>query len=681
VAVVLLAIALFSFGADRLFRFDRPQRVLMLVIAAGVLGWLLYRHFWRRLRRLPSDTQLCRAVENASPGLRRKLLSAFEFAQSERWGELGYSMALVADNARTGLEAAAQSSFGTALDRTRNRQHAALLAAVLAAGVALGLAFPWHTATWFQRNILLADVSWPKQTHLLVPGLRDGGLMVPEGGDLDLMIEASGLAPSVVTLEIKEGRRGFTEQLVRVGERHFRMSLKHIVAPLRFRLRGGDDITPWIPVSVMPRPKLVAMELTYAPPAYTEEGELPLDLSKSVLTVLAGGRLALEGTSTKRLKSVDCLGPGTVSTPAAVKAGTGFTATIEGQAVTSGVYEVALTDTDGLASEPHPRFTLRVASDKLPRIRLKPYGIGEMITPTADIPLDIVFRDDYAVTRATLVYPALLEAETSNTVRSAALTAFKGCRGDAPHTHRHVIAAETLELAIDEHLAFHVEGWDNDAYTGPKRGKSNTISLRVVPPDVMRYEMLRREEVQRRVFEGQLKRQQDLVKMAEEIAKAAPEEHARYVRKLRDAEKQQALIAKRIDAVRQAFEQLRLEMIHNKLEAPDSVLCRAMRNDVVRPVGILVEREVPEAVGLLAAAGRRAGEEDFLAERLMPALEKQKEIELKMTRVLTSMRRFEGYQEAVRLLQGLIGIQRNVREETQKAQEELLRRLLEGAEP
>src|SRR5262245_13122009 len=91
---------------DWFFRMDRSQRLVMLVLIAGSLGWFLYRRLIRPLSLSSSDDALALQVEAGNRGLGEGLISALQLARISDVQSRGMSPVLVRAAILSGAQAA-----------------------------------------------------------------------------------------------------------------------------------------------------------------------------------------------------------------------------------------------------------------------------------------------------------------------------------------------------------------------------------------------------------------------------------------------------------------------------------------------------------------------------------------------------------------------------------------------
>src|SRR5688572_12658666 len=119
---------------DWMFRLDRAQRLVMLVLMASAVGWLIYRRLVRPLSASTSDDALALQVEQGNKHLGQSMISALQLSRMEDVESKGMSPALVRKTVISGAIAAENVNFASVLaggDFARNVGLLALAAVVL----------------------------------------------------------------------------------------------------------------------------------------------------------------------------------------------------------------------------------------------------------------------------------------------------------------------------------------------------------------------------------------------------------------------------------------------------------------------------------------------------------------------------------------------------------------------
>jgi len=678
----LLALAAADLAIDWYFRMDFAQRAMSLGLCLLLLAVLAYRRLLRPLARPLEDDALVLRVEDRNRELGQSLISAVQFSRGIDAEALGVSPAMVRATIDQGTAAATTVDFTSVLDSPRFRRNLLLVLAALAALLGLGVAV---TTTgpmwiWFDRNVLLGELEWPQDTYLSLKGVEDNRLLLPRGDDWEQVVEVQGVVPSLVHLDYKP--KGWssrvTEQMGQVGDRNFHTLFKNVLDTFEFRVRGGDAQTRWINVELIERPTVENLELKLTPPAYAGIKPEVLPPGKGPYYALKGSRLEISGTASKDLSAARLLIGEQPHGEVQITAGRQFSTVIEPGALSAQTYSIELTDADRWQSKRPARFAMKIRPDRDPTVKAKLDGISGLIVPGARVPLACTLADDFAVTRAVLVYR--WRSDTSDQTGSSGeleLDELKSQYGKAKIVHRYPFETGPLGLQVGSTLSFHVEAVDNDTVSGPKSGKSDEFAVKVVTEEELRGDLLRREKEQRLEVERLLKDQEDLLTDCRAILatvqnkKDMPDDMRQLLVKV---QKRQNLASDRAAAVAGQLSQIIVEVQNNRLEEAGGPIERRLVGHIIEPLRSLASQNVPKAAAQLDAA-RRAPEASRRDAELANAAAEQQVIALALRDVLKYMAKSEGYQEAVNLLYAILKSQSDLNEGTSKEAQRRIREL------
>jgi len=359
-------------------------------------------------------------VEAHNKQLGQSLISAVQFSRMGDFEQMGVSRSMVAATIEHGASASEPINFGEVVNDSALWRNLLLgAAAVGALGLAWGL-MPGTMSTWLNRNVLLGNEQWPQKTYLIVTNAVDGRVVLPRGDDWTLNVtvqDGSEVPEEGVEVEYRPkeggglfGRWSTADQMASQGERGFTMTFTNVLEPFEFRVLGGDDVTDWYDVTLVPRPTVDQLRLVLTPPEYISgEGE-ELPVGKGPFYAYQGSSLAVSGVSNKPLSGgVLTIGDTNIELHCD---GDAFSAAVDHRQLQSGTYEISLLDTsqpEPLASKRTTRFSLKLRTDRPPVVRAKMVGVTTMVVPQAKVPLQIKLSDEFAVVSASLVYQWKME--------------------------------------------------------------------------------------------------------------------------------------------------------------------------------------------------------------------------------------------------------------------------------
>ena len=696
--VCLLGIVAVDYLLDSTFRMDWSQRLITLLLAGALLGYVLWKYLLVPLFSRVSDDAFLLQAEESERELNESMISALELSRMDIGENENVSMDLVRETvSRGGKEVAAirlEDVFR--LGRLRFNIFALILLLCALAGLCAGSVLNSSLGIWFNRNVMLGNAQWPQDFFLDVPGVEAGVLRIPRGDDWivsAVVREGFKSLPSKVELEIRSaaGRRSESMSSVSQGE-EFRTEIRNVLEPFEFRVTSRNTESEWIKVELLNRPKLADLFLVAIEPEYTGAGSRDLPVGAGPYYLLNGSVLKVEGSSDKPLQSA-LLVCGDKEHALRVD-GMRFSGNIPARDVLSGTYDLEIEDREsvqfpgseslsGLGARDPLRFKIKIKNDRKPRVRVSLKGVSGMVVPGARLPFEGMMEDDYAIDSAQIVYTW----KEDNSEREQSQGELEpGDMGDlagkAQVPLNGAVELSPLEIPVNSRLGLQFKATDNDSVTGPKAGESTKILLRVVGEAELRTDLLRREKEQRQVLTEMIKKQDllltDTAALAaecREIEALDPSQRERIVA----LQKRQKLLGSNLTPVVSRLEGMLQEIINNRLEEEDGVLKARLSEKVIVPLSALLEGAIPAAAVGLDSARRSEGLQQR-NEFFVSVEGAQRNVISVMREVLVHMVRNEGYQQAVNLLYEIQRAQERMRAMTKKAKEEALGEVLEDEE-
>ena len=653
--LVYLAVTL---PLDRWLRLERVVRLLLLATAvAVVLRWLL-RRVLVPLRLPLNAEELALAVERRNPRLQQKLISAVQFRQRlERFGGLK-DLPDSPDLMRAVVAGVDEASPGIPFASAIDQPHVTKMAAVaIASFVLLGSSFlsaPDTLRLWAARNLGLSAVEWPRRTHLRLDGVTGDTIRLPRGDDLTVMVRATcdtGVLPEVAEIRYRQdnGERG-REPMAQTGEQkdgegQFSYTFPALLEPLRFHVEADDGITDEVRVELVDRPRVTDLQLSLVYPDYV--GRPPEELTPKVknaqgkeerllpgdFKVVAGSRIAIQARATKELRKAYVLHGKDLRQDLAVTADQHG---IQGEFTPrdTGLFAVELLDRDDLTTGQPPRILIRVVEDKEPRVLWKPFGIGGMVTPVARIPGRLKVTDDYGLTKvealvriAELPRPDAVkpgEAPASQPQsqptsqpqgdlpwQAVAMQGLERFRpGAEPFEPERVLLNLETTLNPDSSdlqsyrnkarpgtlLSIRLTARDNFGPGRPHEGTSEVVTLRVVTPEELLNDLLRRQEEAKRELELHLRDEKaDRGELAEMASPKTAGELGEKVRnRLLQTSARQKTIGRKVAGLSDRYLQILEEMRNNRIGEESFI--RKLETEIVVRLRNLADKEFPPSV-------------------------------------------------------------------------------------
>ncbi len=435
----LLLIVLFT---DRALR---PADAVMvwlfaavLVLAAGLTG----RALWR-LRRVPSDRQVARYIEERCPALEDRLVSAADIAAGGRPSV--FRELLLGDAART--------ARAVDLDRVLPRRD--LLLAVAAAGLAVAALL---LLVVFGGGPLgrIARTTW---LHAFPYGavlqVDPGHARVVAGRPVQLRaVLRTGVGGAtrslpVVTVTAGDG----TERALEMAAARdaYQLDVPSVDASFTYRVRAAALTSDEYAITAVFPPRVTRIDVAYQYPAHT--GLPPrVEADGGDIHAPAGTRVTV---SVRTSKAVDygwlALGAGARLPLEAVDGALAASFDV----LVDDTYRVRVRDADGLTNPRGSDYFIRTVQDLAPAVEiLRPAGDRE-ITPLEEVTVEAHAVDDFGLERFELVYGVMGKPERVVSLGVAA--------GVTRASGTHTIFGEDLRLQPGDFITYHVRARDTDA--------------------------------------------------------------------------------------------------------------------------------------------------------------------------------------------------------------------------
>ena len=663
---LLLSAEIFFFSTlalDGIFELEKGFRAALLATGVLFLGSVLWRFFLKPLPARIPEVELALALERSHPFLHQALVSALQISRRFAAGafDSGESRALARKAVEQGAARAEGTRTAPALEWRKLRLHFTVLLGTLLVLAGSFFAMPETLALWAKRQVLLRDTPWPRYTTLEVLGARKGVIYTPSGEDLAILVRARGVIPSRGWIAWESPSGSGRDRLSRLGRDRFRYLFKTLTEPLAFTVRAGDGRAGPVQVIPVKRPSVLALEGEIVEPAYTGRAPRRMDLlsGEGSLRLLQGSTLLLRGRADKKLSAAR-IGVGKESLPGKVDPADPARFAFTLKPGNNLVLRILPVDELGLEPLPAPSITLAVVPDGPPVVTLSSHGVGAMVTPRVRIPLTLKARDDVAVSRLALEL-SLERPDQQN--RKFVETRARGLEVFEPGVP--LFEGEILwvrgktDLTPGETLSLRAKAVDRFAPGPPHQAFSGVLKFKVVPEEILRKELNRRQEEVRSQLEGL----QESLRALRKDLDARPGPDPGLPAELQGDSARASGAASRLEGILDEWE-------NNRLSGWEKV--PALREMVVAPL-----RE--KAVAALGKGAEEAAAWAAATKGALPALKKEVDRALEaLARVLANLARMESFQRVLEITRSLLRTQGEARQALKKKIEKSLDELFGG---
>ena len=490
-----------------------PQ-MFLLVINLAVLGWVLWREWFRHLK--PFDpVRVALEVEATHPELSSVLVSYIQF-QGEDASSTKSSQALLDAMREQAISLTRPLDFREVVDFQQLRN--LFLFAVVSVAVFSTISYTKsdHMRLLFQR-LIGANIDYPTETKV---DLATKDVTIKEGQSVEIIAKATGRIPAGGRLFVRSSSdSNWRSMPMAKGEftaetADFNRTVSEIFENFTYYVRVGDAVSEKFTISVSPRPVITETKVTLTYPDYLQrDGSTEPALDTLNLSVPEGTLLKWTLKCTPSISALDVL-VGEEKYVADVSED-GLVATFEISAEDTFKYTFLWTERDNGFKYDDIQHIVRVVPDRNPDI--------ELVLPSADgvgtvkKTINILARvsDDHQLGAATLIY-SLNGGEEKRKELPEITGTNKDIRFSWP-------IAETIpELKPTDRLSYSVEVSDLRPPSGSHINLSATRKLAILT-----------QEQYLAWFKNQLDTQREKIGKARDLEKRATEE----VQKLKNEEK------------------------------------------------------------------------------------------------------------------------------------------------
>jgi hypothetical protein len=369
-----------------------PLALLLIGLTAVVAGLAAAVWGLLPLRRVPSDAQVARFVEEHVPELDDRLVTAVDVLAAKREIPPALLEPMLADAARR----------AEAIDLDRVVASDVLRRVTIQAAASLLL-----LASLFVVSRGPARGAWDAAALTLFPSrvsleVSPGNARVVAGHALAIEARLAGnRAPVVPQVQIADGHGWKPADMATTAPGRFHAEVPSVSAPFKYRVVAGAVASPVYAVEVARAPNVTRIDVEYTYPAglrlppRTEEdgGDIYAPAGTDVRVKIHTDRPAASGAMK--------LGDGQAIALSA-DAPTVLSGTLK--VVDDNSYRVALADRDGLASAGDTEYFIRTLQDRPPQVHITRPGTDRSVTRLAEVDVEAEADDDYGVASMDLVY-------------------------------------------------------------------------------------------------------------------------------------------------------------------------------------------------------------------------------------------------------------------------------------
>ena len=266
-------------------------------------------------------------------------------------------------------------------------------------------------------------------------------------------------------------------------EGHFKFNFGPVTRNFSVRFAGENGHSPSFRFTVLPSPYLIGMQAILEPPSYSHLHKDTLPQGVSRFSILPGTRVTWTLKADRPLRSLQFLHSEEESDSKtktsfisdSLGAGTQYLAVREILHPLN--YRFLLEDENGIHSQPMLPNRIDLLSDRPPEVDLITPNSDTVFDRDAKLTLGFRVKDDFGISKLKLVYRILVDGKLQAQGQ-------RDCGDWLKRTHAGLVDTvwnmAGLPLGAQSKVEFYLLAFDNDRVNGPKSGKSETRTLRML---------------------------------------------------------------------------------------------------------------------------------------------------------------------------------------------------------
>jgi hypothetical protein len=603
---------------EAIFRFSSDGRWVLVISSATIAGLVIFFGVLRPwislifFQRRPLDETLASKVGQRIPSILDRLLNALQLGKLLKDNREGYSsdLALEAvDRVARDLDSVELRSVeGNARVK---RAAKIMLGVVLVTAVAYIAGSSTLFASLHRVSNPSKDFPRPLPFQLIV---TPGDTKALKGDTVQVEIAVQGRMPAKIRLFAQADSRKDADDYNLVADRDsvFRFSL----GPVRkYWAASGPVAAGPYRLTVRERPFIRSLQAKVIPPAYSK---LPVTMSEANV----GDVTALKGSKVELFVETNMdLSQGWMETEAAGDSLARQDLEVLGNRLHGSFavmddfeYRIRMTDPEGITDRDPIWYRVTGLLDRDPSVRIiQPPGDVE-ITEQMLLPLLAEAEDDFGISRMVLRYHRASIADPEDlSLDDYDSRNLAGKLDDDGLTRCDELwDLSPMDLLPEDEMSFYMEVWDNDQVTGPKRARSDVLTVRFPSLDDLYAQTEEQQENMGSDLTETLKAAQELSEAMQEITnewKRNPEMTWEEQQRLQDVMKRQEELAKTVDDIAQQMKEMAQSIQENSLFTQETLQKYMELQELFQRVAT---PELKEAMRKLAEAMQKQNPEELL---------------------------------------------------------------------
>ena len=525
---VIFVYLLLSFILSYLSGFILPVfiRVALLGIFLLALSIALSYYLLRPLFYKPTFEDLAVKIEGKFPQLNNRLIGALQLYRNLERNPEGYSLQMIEAIIEQADTVAGEMNFKSVVDKRPLRKTLQVSSALLGLVLIFTFLFPGH----FNRSLYLfshplTSVQAPQRFFF---SISPGNAEVVKYSNVKIEITAEGQKPSKISFYWRDGEGAWNEERLEkldqggakgqlqdtVGtskEYDFEYLFKQAKRDIDYYAQAEGIKSEQYKLKVTDKPRIINLKLTLNYPKYTQLKPLVLDQNDGNIEALAGTKVKIEASANKELSAGNLVFSDSTKSQMKID---GKKATGEILVRKDDTYHLEVEDKSGNKNPDPIEYKITKKDDLSPQVEIIQPGEDRDLTENMQLPLLIHGLDDFGFTGLRLVYQISSKGEQTKNLK---LPFEEKLEGELSSDYLWDLS--NLGLMPGDNVKYWVEIYDNDNFSGPKKGVSQSYNLRHPTLAEIVGEIEQGSENQLSDLQKKLAEQKELQKKLEQLSK------------------------------------------------------------------------------------------------------------------------------------------------------------------
>ncbi|MCK4858159.1 MAG: DUF4175 family protein [candidate division Zixibacteria bacterium] len=685
IVTAMAALLLVGWLFNLLFWLTPDFRTSFMVIAAlALVGLFIYRILLRILRQ-PSTEKVALQVEKRYPHLKNQLIASLQLEKNLHENREGFSTEMIKAVIESSKHICHDLDFKESVSWLPLRRWSKYLA--VAAGVVLiiGFLFPgsFNESVYlyshpfleierelsYQLEVSPGNCEIAKFTELDIEALVFGSHLPDEAL---LYWRYPGGKLKQVELNRRKHQAGYAAGLSDKFGLSDSLRFSHIVRETKrsfeYWVVAGEITSTKYLITVVDKPRVIGLKLTYHYPRYTGLDPLVVDENDGNIAAIKGTNVMITASLNKPVKEA-WLQFTDSSTQQLKIERQRLTATIK--VIENGSYHIEVIDSLGHGNVKPIEYRIEKIADLYPEVDIFSPGVPVDLDDRMALDLGMKLFDDFGFSEINLLYQ--LHSPTGESFEVKNRLGFDRKLG-RDFELRHPWDLANIGLEPGGFVEYFIEAYDNDNISGPKRGVSQILTARLPSLDEMFAYLEDEEQEQISALEQLHQQQQQLAEQMAELSEELLTNQELDWEQRKNIEKalmSQQELMQAMENIAERMQQMEDEMRKNDLTSLEILQklqeIKKLFEEVATP-------EMREAMRRLQEALQRMDPQELqdAADKMQMSQEELKERLERTIALLKLLQIQQKMENMVKLLEQLIERQQQVNEATKQSEEEKL---------